>query len=78
MEKLLPATKDERGPFMWQIDQLDQVHSRSVVVGQGSQIRVFWLSGHELCTRIIQEDIMHQARPPRNCAVRASETPIAD
>jgi hypothetical protein len=29
-------------------------------------------------TGIIQEDVMHQSRPPRNGAVRASETLITD
>lgn len=63
---------------MWPINQLSQVHARSVIVGQGGEICVFGLSGHKLRPRIVQEDVMHQDGPPRNRAVRAPETLIAD
>lgn len=78
MEKLFTTAKYESGALVRQVDQLGKIHASGVVVRQGGQVGVLRLASDKLRSRVVQENVVHQPGPPCNCAVRASESLVAD
>lgn len=63
---------------MRQVDELVQVEARGMVVGQWSKIGEFGLAHDEPGTGLIQEHEMHDAAPPDDNAMLATEPHVPD
>jgi hypothetical protein len=77
-KKLLSVDHHESTPLVRKVHKLLDVEAVSEVVGQHRTARGCWLTNQVPGTWLVQEHVMHKARPPCRNAVRASEPDIAD
>lgn len=63
---------------MRQVDQLVQVEARGMVVGQRSKVGELWLTYNELCSWLVKEHVVHDAAPPDDNTMLATEPLVPD
>lgn len=78
MKEFLPWTLDQRRPLMGQVDQLIQVESRCVIVGQWSEVGELGLAYDVRCAWLVEEHVVHDAAPPHHDPMLATEALVSD
>lgn len=63
---------------MREVNQLMQIEARGMVVGQRRQVGEFGLAYDELCSRLVKEHVMHDAAPPDDNTMLATESFVSD
>lgn len=63
---------------MGQVDQLLQIESRCVVVGQWSEVGELGLAHDVLCAWLVEEHVMHDAAPPHHDPMLTTEALVSD
>ena len=63
---------------MGKVDKLVEAEAVHEVVGEHGAVGPFGLTHHLRRARVIQEQVVHQARPPRRHSVRAPEPHLSN
>lgn len=77
LKELLATASDECRSLMWEIDEFLDIEPVRVIVCEDGGVRGFGLSDNKARSRLVEEDVVHQAAPPGHHTVRSSEAGIS-
>lgn len=77
LEEALAGAADEGAALVGQVDELVEAEAVDHVVGQDGAVGALGLADQGPRPRLVQEHVVHQARPPGRHPVRAPEPHVA-